>query len=128
MLANSCNFILTKQTLFVSHSLGLEQSDQRQQTLVESRRVFSRELGLTQILVQQQTAGETTLSIKNPSAGAEAALSQFMWMKEEEEEESLPSHSLVQAFGQRNRFQDGLQHAELVCLTFTCDTEQQVNF
>lgn len=60
------------------------------------------------------------------SAGGEAALSELMWMKEEKV--SLPSRSLVQAFGQRNRLQDGLQHAELVCLAFTCDTEQQVNF
>lgn len=39
----------------------------------------------------------------------------------------LPSHSLVQASGQRNRLQDGLQHSELVCLCLTCDREQQVS-
>ena len=38
-----------------SDSPGLQQSDQRQQTLVEGGHVLSREFSLTQILVQQQT-------------------------------------------------------------------------
>lgn len=42
------------------------------------------------------------------------------WVEEEEEEEvCLPGHGPVQAFGQRNRLQEGLQHSELVRLI--CD-------
>lgn len=39
---------------------GLKQPDHRQQTLVQGQQVFSRTLGLTQILVQQQSEGGPT--------------------------------------------------------------------
>ncbi len=109
-----------------SDLLGLEQSNQRQQTLVEGRQVFSRDFSLTQILVQQQTAErkqQGSVYMDTRWSCGYVCHSLVFVMKDEA---SLPSHSLVQTFAQRNRLQDGLQQAELVRLRLTCDRKHQV--
>lgn len=69
----------------------------------------------------------SSIKLQEKHANAQIYTTKRIMCSMEDEEVGLPGHGLVQAFGQRNGLEEGLQHSKLPCLVFTCDTEQRVN-